>query len=313
MSRLPLKYAHAFRDRHGYLGHYFRKGGRRSPLPGLVGSEEFMAAYAAALAAVTNVPPEIGADRTKPGTIDALVVSYYRSAQWTGLGADTQRTRRPYIERFREKHGDKRVALLARPHIEAMMAAIANIYARRYWLQAIKPLLQSAVPLTLKVNPAEGARVKIPKTRGWHTWRDEEISQYRAYWPLGTQQRLVMEFALEAVSRRAEVVRLGPQHVRNGRIRIERVPGSKAVDIPVTPELQAACDAMPKGHLLYVVNSRGRPWSRDGLGNEFAKWATEAGLPANCRLHGLKKGGMRRLAESGLTGHELMAVDESLT
>jgi hypothetical protein len=57
------------------------------------------------------------------------------------------------------------------------------------------------------------------------------------YWPLGTQQRLVMEFALEAVSRRAEVLRLGPQHVGNGRIRIERVPGSKAVDIPVTPEL----------------------------------------------------------------------------
>jgi hypothetical protein len=56
-----------------------------------------------------------------------------------------------------------------------------------------------------------------------------------------------MEFALEAVSRRAEVLRLGPQHVKNGRIRIDRVHGSKAVDIPVTPELQAA---MPKEHAL---------------------------------------------------------------
>ncbi len=34
---------------------------------------------------------------------------------------------------------------------------------------------------------------------------------------------------------------------------------------------------------------------------------TEAGLPARCRLHGLKKGGMRRLAEAGGTAHELMA------
>ena len=33
----------------------------------------------------------------------------------------------------------------------------------------------------------------------------------------------------------------------------------------------------------------------------------EAGLPARCRLHGLKKGGMRRLAEAGGTAHELMA------
>ena len=36
-------------------------------------------------------------------------------------------------------------------------------------------------------------------------------------------------------------------------------------------------------------------------------WATEAGLPARCRLHGLKKGAMRRLAEVGGTAHELMA------
>ena len=34
---------------------------------------------------------------------------------------------------------------------------------------------------------------------------------------------------------------------------------------------------------------------------------TEADLPARCRLHGLKKGGMRRLAEAGGTAHELMA------
>src|SRR4029077_14552861 len=38
------------------------------------------------------------------------------------------------------------------------------------------------------------------------------------------------------------------------------------------------------------------------------QWATEAGLPARCRLHGLKKGGMRRLAKDGNTAHELMAI-----
>jgi hypothetical protein len=35
-----------------------------------------------------------------------------------------------------------------------------------------------------------------------------------------------MEFALETVSRRGEVVRLGPQHVSGGRIRIERIHGA---------------------------------------------------------------------------------------
>src|SRR4051812_23511569 len=110
-----------------------------------------------------------------------------------------------------------------------------------------------------------------------------------------------MEFALETLSRRGEVVRLGPQHVKNGRIRIKRTHGSKDVSIPISLELQAACDAMPKEHLTYIVTAHGKPRSKYGLGNDFAKWVTEAGLPKRCRLHGLKKGGMRRLAEDGAT------------
>jgi hypothetical protein len=69
----------------------------------------------------------------------------------------------------------------------------------------------------LNADLADIAGIKMPKTKGHHTWTDEEIAQYRAHWPLGTQQRLVMEFALETASRRGEVVRFGPQHVRNGR------------------------------------------------------------------------------------------------
>jgi len=169
--------------------------------------------------------------------------------------------------------------------------------------------MQAAIPSMRKDDPTAGvAGIKLPKSRGHHTWTDAEIEQYRAHWPLGSQQRLVFEFALETLSRRGEVVRLGPQHVKNGRIRIERIHGSADVDIPISPELQAACDAMRKAHLTYIVTAHGRSRSKYGLGNDFARWATEAGLPARCRMHGLKKGGMRRLAEHGNTTHELMAI-----
>jgi integrase len=265
-------------------------------------------AYQAALAGMPDKPSEIGADRTSPGTINALVVAYYRSAAWNSLQPDTRKSRRRFIEHFRIQHGEKRVALLRRDHIEQMLAAIEKPIAKRGWLKAIRPLLQSAVPSMRKDDPTAGlAGIKLPKSKPHHTWTDDQIEQYRAYWPLGTQQRLVMEFALETASRRGEVVRLGPQHVKNGRIRIERTHGSADVDIPMTPELQAACDTMPKAHLTYIVSAYGKPRSKYGLGNDFAKWATAAGLPSRCRLHGLKKGGMRRGAEAGMTTHELMA------
>jgi len=158
----------------------------------------------------------------------------------------------------------------------------------------------------LKVDPTEGMKgVKLPKTKGHHSWTNAEIQQYRDYWQLGTQQRLVFEFALEAVSRRCEVVRLGPQHIVTDddgicHISIKRAKGGDDVDIPLTPELEAACDAMPKKHLTYIVTAYGKPRSVAGLGNDFAKGATAAALPKRCRLHGLKKGGMRRLRRAAI-------------
>lgn len=315
MAQIRLKYVNSFGNRsrkNKRVRYYFRRrGGKAIPLPGSPGSEEFMTAYSAALASVTKASTsgEIGERRTQPGTIDALVAAYYKSHDWSDLADDTRMARKRIIERFRLQHGAKRVALIQHDHIVQMMAQIQTRSAKRHWLKAIRGLLRFAVPSMRKDDPtADIARIKLPKSKGHHTWTDDEIAQYREHWRLGTQQRLVMEFALETTSRRGEVVRLGPQHIRNGRIRIERTHGSNDVDIPVSPELQAACDAMPKGHLTYIVTAYGKPRSKYGLGNDFARWATEAGLPANCRLHGLKKAGMRRLAERQATTHELMAI-----
>jgi integrase len=319
MARLTLPYVNSFRNRgrsNRTVRHYFRRPNAKAiPLPGVVGSEEFMAAYQMALARMPDVvKPEIGARRTLPGTIDALVVSYYKSDEWLhGLEEETRKTRRRIIERFRERHGPKRVAPMCPELVRRMLAEIDKASAKRHWLKAIKPLLRHAVPTMLREDPTLGVVApKLPKSKGYHSWTDGEVAAYRAFWPCGTQQRLVFEFALETVSRRAEVVRLGRQHVAKGpkgepRIHIERLKGSDDVDIEIAPELMAAIDAMPKTNLTFIVTAAGKPRSRFGLGNDFSAWAREAGLPDRCRLHGLKKAGMRRAAEDGGTAHELMA------
>ncbi|WP_271554097.1 hypothetical protein [Bradyrhizobium sp. CCBAU 45394] len=118
-----------------------------------------------------------------------------------------------------------------------------------------------------------------------------------------SRQRLVFEFALETVSRRGEVVHFGPQHCYVGsegewRIRIERTHGSSNVDIPMSDALAAAIDAMPVPTaingivpLTFLHTERGKMRSKKALGNDFAGWVKLAGLPDQCRLHGLKKGG----------------------
>jgi hypothetical protein len=109
--RLP-RYVQGFLDRHGRPRHYLRRPRyKRVRLPGTPWTPKFMAAYEAALAG-RAAPVEIGSQRTLPGTIDALIVAYYRSdAFLKALAPETQRMRRNISERFRADHGDNRRSL----------------------------------------------------------------------------------------------------------------------------------------------------------------------------------------------------------
>jgi integrase len=318
MVRIRLRFVNSFisKSRKSQrTRYYFRRPGMKAvPLLGIPGGVEFMAAYHAALAGSTNVPVEIGASRTRLGTVDALIVNYYKSAAWLDLAKDSRNNRRYLIERFREQHGSKRVALLRRDHFEKMLVAMTvGAGMKAHWLKTIRAVLNSGIPSLIASDPTAGIVVKRPKTPGHKPWTVEQIEQYRAHWPLGTQPRLAFEFAYQTVSRRGEVVRLGPQHLyrgRNGewRIKIARTKGSRDVDIPVSAELLAAVQAMPREHLTYLQTQNGKALAKDTLGSRFRQWATAAGLPKHCRLHGLKKSGMTEIAVAGGTAPELMAV-----
>jgi hypothetical protein len=90
MAKIRLRFVNSFINKsrkNQRPRYYFRhgRGGKAIPLPGIPGDEQFMSAYHAALASTSNVPVEIGASRTAPGTINAVVVNYYKSDVPTGL------------------------------------------------------------------------------------------------------------------------------------------------------------------------------------------------------------------------------------
>ena len=68
------------------------------------------------------------------------------------------------------------------------------------------------------VNPAVEVERLEYKSDGYHTWTADELKQFRDYWPIGTKPRLALELMIVGGCRRCEVVLLGRQHVRNGRI-----------------------------------------------------------------------------------------------
>ena len=95
---IRLKYVHAFRDRTGRMRYYFRQHGKRTPLPSLPGSSEFMAAYAAQLNETSQqVEPR---PKTAPGTFNALAIRYYGSPQFQSLSTTSRSNYRRVIDGF---------------------------------------------------------------------------------------------------------------------------------------------------------------------------------------------------------------------
>jgi hypothetical protein len=126
MDRIKLlPHIQSFRNRHGTMVHYFRKRGCKIVrLRGLPGSSEFMRAYEAAIG--NAEPIVIGADRAKVGTVAATVGMYLSSVAFADFATETKRTQRNILERFREAHGDKRIASIERKHVQALVDAGRN-------------------------------------------------------------------------------------------------------------------------------------------------------------------------------------------
>lgn len=325
MTRIKLRYLHDYIDVRGKRRIEFRRRGfKKVPLPGLPGSEEFMAAYQAAL---STQPADIGASRTKPGSMDALIADYYRSEAFTkALSPATQRMRRNIIERFRAVNGGNQVMGLRREHVKKQIEGRPP-FAQKNWLKTLRGLMLFAVAENYRGDdPTAGVTTMKPavRSKGHMTWGAEQIAAYRECHPLGTTARLAIELLLNVAARRGDAHILGVQHIKGGKItwrpnKTSRTTG-RVLSIRILPELQAALDAMPlrDTSLALLLNDYGKPFaSAAAFGNKFADWCNAAGLesvlcgdgrPRSYRAHGLRKAACKALAHAGCTAPEIMAV-----
>jgi len=163
-----------------------------------------------------------------------------------------------------------------------------------------------------KPNPVDqAAPLKAPKG-GYHTWTEAEISQYRAFHPLGTTPRLALEIFLWTAQRRGDASEFGRKHIVGGQILVTpsktKDSSGAVVQLPMAPQLAEAIAAMTvTGTDTFLVTAYGKPYTKAGLGMRMRDWCNAAGLP-HCSAHGLRKATARRAAESGSSNSELKAV-----
>lgn len=131
---------------------------------------------------------EIGAERTKPGTVAALVVTYFNSAQFRSLSPSTQATYRGILERFRADHGHRRVAHLARENAEMLGNRASTPAAANNWLRMVRMLMRLAVELGMRTDdPTFGIKPLRIRSDGFQIWRPDQIAAFRGKHAIGTR------------------------------------------------------------------------------------------------------------------------------
>lgn len=301
---LTMAYVHRFKDRHGHVRHYYRRNGKRVPLPGLPGEHAFMDAYARA-AEDSKAKVKIDAPA---GTIRHLVDSYLASLDFRRLQPSTQATYRGIYTRFAEKHGHRPVAGLTREKAEHLLTEMEDRPgAAVSFLKRLKTLMVFAIARKyIKTDPTY--RLKAYKGGEIHTWTEAEIATFEAFWPVGSRERLAFALHLFTGQRRSDVHRMMWADIVDGRIAVRQQKTGAELSIPVHHALQPILDAADHTHSPIVATEGGAFFVVAAYGNWINRTIRKAKLPDRCVVHGLRKAAARRLSEAGCTGPEIMSI-----
>lgn len=317
MSELPPNVCRV-PDRHGKIRYRFRRKGWKSAyIQEEPGSAEFHKAYARIIEeGPLPTAGAISAAKIERGTLDDLIARFKATTKWKKKGERTMYKQARILERFADRkdqkgrrYGNRPVAKVTVIWLDKILAGMSATPAAANELRKVLAgVMDHAIRLGWRTeNPARLTDV-YKEGPGFHTWTEAEIEQYRAKHELGTMARLALELALNTAARRCNVATLTRDDIQNGRIVVDHAKGNENTSVEMLPMAKAALEALPAAPIKFLVTTQhGKPFSVAGLGNRMRKWCDDAGLK-NCSMHGLRKAVSRRIAESGGTDAEGMAI-----
>jgi len=297
--------------------YYYRRAGKRIPLPDFPPNHpEFLAQYAA-------IAKQFG-DRAQPGprhstgTIGAGIRSFMASDHYLTRAKSTREGWTRIMAKLEEDYGTGKLADLLPRHIRKDIAKLPPHPANnrlKVWRALGKWWVNAGL---LDTDPARDVTAReTPKTAGHVPWSRSEIEAFRKHWGESTPQRLAMELVFWTGARRSDAVALGRGMVDpEGWLTYTQQKTGGRVEIPLTatapswaepdPHLARSIEAQKVKHMTWIVTASGHARSSKAFGAWISAAAKAAGIDGRT-AHGLRKSRGAIMRENGATLDQRMA------
>lgn len=272
----------------------------------------FLAAYAAA-----EPPPRQSA--APQGSIADLCARYLASPDYRALAPSTRAVWRRLVDKISIQRGKGLVKDLRPGHLRKDVRALSPGAASNR-LKAWRSLMKFAVDEGwIETNPAIDVSAPRGDVTPHRAWSADERAAFRAFWQIGTPERLAFEVLHWTAARCIDAVTLGWQMVdRSGWITFTQAKTRQPVALPITaplplwaapfePDRAMLLACLPSDRMQWIVTVHGKPRSHKAMSQWFSRAASKAGLPDDCTAHGLRKARAAALAEIGVSPHQIGA------
>lgn len=169
----------------------------------------------------------------------------------------------------------------------------------------------------IEKNPCTGIGRLYSGSRKESVWSPAQVAIFRAN--ASAHLLLPFEIALNTAQRQGDILAMSWKDYDGTHLTILQSKGRRRVKVRVHRDLRARLDAMEKDRLRICLNSRGRPWSKDGFKTSWGKECARLKI-TGVTFHDLRgtfiterrREGSTAEQIAGVTGHSIAEINSVL-
>ena len=296
---MPKMRLHRVRSK-GRLYVYAWRGGPRLHAP--EGTAEFQREYRAAME---------DANAPRHGTIHKLIAEFKASAEFQRLAEPTRREYTRHLDVIQIRFGDAPLTAFDDKRIRGRIRTWRDTMKDRprtadYAMATLKRLLSFGVENgDLRDNLARGFKGLHSADRADIVWTEADLKAIAKHASPALQQAI--DLARLTGLRRGDLVKLEWGHHKGDWIEFRTSKRGKPAVIPIIRETKAVLVGIGgKREGVVLRNTRGRPWTPDGLSTAFQRARTEAKVKK--RWHDLRGTAVTAFCIAGFDDREVAEI-----